>query len=82
MGSYISKHNSKILRAENEAHPKPPPSCNCQKSRKNQCPVPGACNQEGVIYQATVTSQGVEVPKHTLAWQKILKQDTASTNQA
>ena len=58
MGSYISKHNSKILRAANEAQPKPPPSCNCQKSKKSQCPVPGACNQEGVIYQATVTSQG------------------------
>ena len=58
MGSYVSKHNSKILREENKAQPKPPPKCNCQKSKKSKCPVPGACNQEGVIYQATVTSQG------------------------
>ena len=33
---------------------KPKAVCNCQK--KEDCPVPGKCNQNGVIYQATVTS--------------------------
>ena len=33
---------------------RPPPSCNCQKSKKSDCPLPGACNQEGVVYQAIV----------------------------
>ena len=43
-----------------KAKPKkhPPPKCNCQKSKKSDCPVPGACDQRGVIYQATVTSDG------------------------
>ena len=29
-----------------------PPTCNCRA--EEDCPIPGACNQEGVIYQATV----------------------------
>ena len=28
--------------------------CNCQKSRVGECPIPGACNTDGVVYQATV----------------------------
>ena len=54
MGASIARHNSKILRASNGAPKRSPPSCNCQKSKKKDCPLPGACNQEGVIYQATV----------------------------
>ena len=33
-----------------------PPSCNCQKSRVGDCPLPGACNTNGVVYQAKVTN--------------------------
>ena len=58
MGSCIAKHNSKVLRKATEEEVRAPPSCNCQKSKKNDCPVPGACNQRGVVYQATVTSEG------------------------
>ena len=58
MGSYVAKHNSKVLRQENGSKQKIPPSCNCQKSKKKDCPVPGACNQSGVVYKATVTSEG------------------------
>ena len=54
MGAQVARHNSKILRANSDAPPKPQPSCNCQTSKKGECPLPGACNQEGVIYQATV----------------------------
>ena len=58
MGNYMARHNSKILRQASEQHAAPPPKCNCQKSKKGDCPVPGACNQKGVIYKATVTSDG------------------------
>ena len=56
MGAQISKHNQKILRQSQGGATKPPPSCNCQKSRKKDCPIPGACNQDGVVYQASVTN--------------------------
>ena len=58
MGSCIAKHNSKVLREATEEEVRAPPSCNCQISKKNDWPVPGACNQGGVVYQATVTSEG------------------------
>ena len=58
MGSYIARHNAKILKQNSDQQTKPPPKCNCQVSKKSECPVPGACNQRGVIYQATVTSEG------------------------
>ena len=58
MGSHISKHNSKILRQENKPKATSPPKCNCQKSRKQDCPIPGECNQKGVIYQAKIISDG------------------------
>ena len=54
MGAQVAQHNSKIMRASSDAPRRPAPSCNCQKSKKNECPLPGACNQEGVIYQATI----------------------------
>ena len=38
---------------------KPKARCNCQK--KGECPVPGECNQDGAIYQASVTSTGGKV---------------------
>ena len=55
MCRYMAKHNSKILRKADGHQEIAPPKCNCQKSKKNDCPVPGACNQKDVIYQATVT---------------------------
>ena len=56
MGSVVAKHNKKILRKSSNAQPKPRATCNCQK--KEDCPVPGECNQDGAIYQATVSSAG------------------------
>ena len=58
IGSYMAKHNSKILNQADSQQEIAPPKCNCQKSKKDNCPVPGACNQKGVVYQATVTSEG------------------------
>ena len=54
MKAVISKHNSKILRSNATTQSKPKAVCNCRN--KQDCPVPGQCNQNGVIYQATVTS--------------------------
>ena len=53
MGAQVAKHNSKVLRGPTN---RDPPSCNCQKSKVSKCPLPGACNSNGVIYQATVTN--------------------------
>ena len=58
MASYVSKHNAKILKQAGDPNSRPTPRCNCQKSKKDECPVPGACNQRGVVYQATVSSEG------------------------
>ena len=51
MATYISRHNAKILKNGEKSKP---PSCNCQKSKVGECPIPGACNTDGVVYQATV----------------------------
>ena len=58
MGAQVRKHNNKILNNANKKQSnRTPPSCNCIKSKKNECPLPGECNQQGVIYQATVENK-------------------------
>ena len=57
MGSIVAKHNSKTMRKAADIQLKPKARCNCQK--KDECPVPGECNQDGATYQATVTSTGI-----------------------
>ena len=54
IGAQIAKHNAKILNKEKEGGKPKPPFCNCQKSRVGECPIPGACNTDGVVYQAKV----------------------------
>ena len=49
--SKIARHNAKILKNA-EKMKKTKPTCNCRD--KQECPIPGECNQSGVIYQATV----------------------------
>ena len=56
MGRHLAMHNSKILKKEWNPAPKKPAVCNCQISKKGDCPVPGACNQDGAIYQARVAT--------------------------
>ena len=60
MGAQVARHNSKVLRNSKEVMTRPPPSCNCQKSKVENCPLPGACNQDGVVYQSTITSRSQE----------------------
>ena len=57
----ISGHNKKVLRKTEEERMREvgkEKSCNCQKSKVVDCPVPGACNTDGVVYKATVNSIG------------------------
>ena len=56
MGAEISKHNNKILKNSQKKESRKKPSCNCQKSKVSECPLPGQCNTNGVVYQATVTN--------------------------
>ena len=58
MGSVVAKHNAKVMKNSATTAPKSPANCNCQTSKKPECPMPGKCNQNGVVYQATVTSDG------------------------
>ena len=57
MKRIITKHNSKILKVD----PVDPPPCSCVPG---QCPVQGQCESTGLIYQATVTSQGDKVDRY------------------
>ena len=59
MGKKVANHNKRVLNSYTKNNNKEPATCNCQKSKKHECPVPGACNENGVIYQAKVsTSDG------------------------
>ena len=58
MGAQVAKQNAKNMQNTDNERAKPPPKCNCQRNLKPSCPIPGACNQKGVIYQATVASDG------------------------
>ena len=52
----IQAHNQKIL-SENTQPQTEEKKCNCQKNRKNKCPLNGHCVQANVIYQATTTER-------------------------
>ena len=52
----IQAHNQKIL-SENTQLQTEEKKCNCQKNRKNKCPLNGHCVQANVIYQATTTER-------------------------
>ena len=51
----ISKHNFKVL---NQKKDDPPPKCNCRDP--TNCPLPGKCTTESVVYRATVTTNSSE----------------------
>ena len=53
MKEEISKHNTKVLNADKSTDEEK--ECKCQK--KNECPIPGKCNQSGVVYQADVHAE-------------------------
>ena len=60
MGMHLARHNTKILSSILGTKKSREPKCNCLKSRKKECPLPGACNQFGVVYQAEVNMKDEE----------------------
>jgi hypothetical protein len=64
MGRMLAKHNSKIIRKELNPTIKQKSTCNCQISKKPDCPVPGACNTNGVIYEAKVKTDDGKVESY------------------
>ena len=53
--SLINKHNHRILKQKTNQTPKENDcSCNCRK--KNECPIPGECMTNNVIYKTEVTT--------------------------
>ena len=63
VGGEISRHNSKLLRSEAEAPPAP--RCNCQKSKKSNCPLPDYCTVQCVVYRALITAEDQSVETYT-----------------
>ena len=47
MATIIKAHNNTIMNKDNN---KPPDTCNCRK--KDECPLPGKCTTQNVIYEA------------------------------
>ena len=72
MGAQIAKHNGKLMKKTEDEPSRPPPKCNCQKSKQKDCPLPGSCNQDGVVYQATVNNS-VGNKKHYVGLAKKIK---------
>ena len=56
MGRKVSSHNNKVLKNYTNNTLQNLANCNCQKNSKHECPIPGACNQNGAIYEAVVTT--------------------------
>ena len=54
MASQVSRKNGRVLK-QNAAPP--PPYCNCQRSRKPDCPVPGKCTIKDVCYRCEVVRE-------------------------
>ena len=54
MASQVSRKNGRDLKQN--ATP-PPPSCNCQRSKKPDCPVPGKCTIKDVCYRCEVVRE-------------------------
>ena len=52
MGNIIKSHNNRILKATNI---QPEDKCNCHN--KDNCPLPGKCTTQNVIYEASHNTQ-------------------------
>ena len=51
MASQVSRKNGRVLK---QRVAPPPPTCNCQRSRKPNCPVPGKCTITDVCYRCKI----------------------------
>ena len=61
MGQVINRHNAKIVKLPAQETILP---CNCQQGPQS-CPVDGACQTRGVVYQATVSTDTGKVETYT-----------------
>ena len=55
MARQVSRKNGRILRKNMPEPPKP--GCNCQRSRKDDCPCPGQCTISNVCYSCEVVRE-------------------------
>ena len=62
MGSIISARNSKLLNPQEQAVED---VCNCQKSKKQDCPARGNCQAKSVVYRTTLTEETGVVNTYT-----------------
>ena len=51
MARQVSRKNGRVLK---QTVAPPPPTCNCQRARKPDCPVPGKCTIKDVCYRCEV----------------------------
>ena len=56
MEKLTKAHNNKLINKNNNHTTQP--RCNCRN--KDDCPLPGKCTSQNIVYQATVTSQNEE----------------------
>ena len=52
MGAKISNHNGKLLREK-------PAECGCNCQQPEECPMPGKCTTDKVVYRASVTANNI-----------------------
>ena len=58
MKNYIDRHNTKLMKSMNNNNNNTSSErCNCIASKKQDCPLPGRCAAENVVYRATVERQ-------------------------
>ena len=58
MNKILRKHNHQVLKDHHELmYPQPNADlhCNCQRSRKADCPLPNRCSVTDLVYRATIT---------------------------
>ena len=52
--NHIDRHNAKLLNQDTNNNEDQRDSCNCQISKKQDCPLPGRCTSKDVVYKSTV----------------------------
>jgi hypothetical protein len=52
--NHVERHNANLLNEDNSNNDISRDRCNCQVSRKKDCPLPGRCSAKDVVYKATV----------------------------
>ena len=67
MKSHVDRHNNAVLNPQHA--PTGENICECQK--KDECPLPGICEQKGVVYQADISYKGATKTYYGLTENKL-----------